>query len=204
VQRIPNIIPEQDMKALFAALPTWRDRTLLLLMWISCLRVSEVVAIQFSDIECSRRSIRITTPKGGHPRVVFMDQPTFAVLNKYLDEERKNLFPEVNEVFVAFKGKARGQPLSVNTVQKLLTYYGKKCNLPHLHPHLFRHTGITQLVRQKMPEPVVRKFVGHRHPDSLIPYLHLGDDYVETEFENAQTTESSTNWLQIALPGGAQ
>lgn len=203
-QRIPDIVAEDNMKALFSVLPTWRDRTLLLLMWISCLRVGEVVAIQFDDIECSRRSILIRTPKGGHPRLVYMDRLTFGILNKYLDEERKDLFPEVGAVFVAFKGKARGQPLSVNTVQKLVTYYAKKCNLPHVHPHLFRHTGITHLIRQKMPEPVLRQFVGHRHPDSLMPYLHLGDDYVEAEFANVQDKESPTNWLHIALPGGAK
>ena len=36
----------------------------MLLMWISCLRISEAVAIRFEDIECSRRSIRDCTGEG--------------------------------------------------------------------------------------------------------------------------------------------
>src|SRR4029434_8498805 len=100
------------------------------------------------------------------------DPFTFAALNRYLEEERGNLFPDVSAVFVAFKGRARGSPLSVNAVQKLVKYHATQCGLPEAHPHLFLHTGITQLVEQKMSEPALRQFVGHRRPESLLPYLH--------------------------------
>lgn len=203
-KRLPDVIPEGDLKLFFEALPTWRDRALVLLMWISCLRVSEVVSIRFDDIDCGRRSIRLSTTKGNNPRVVFMDRYTFAALNRYLDEERQNLFPNVEEVFVAFKNPARGHPLTVNSVQKMVSYYAQKCDLPHLHPHLFRHTGITQLVQQKMPEPAIRKLVGHRRPESLLPYLHLGDDFVAAEFEQAQTSLNAAGRLQLLPLGGAK
>ena len=203
-KRLPDIVAPEDLRKFFDALPTWRDRTLMLLMWISCLRISEAVAIRFEDIECSRRSLRIAQAKGNHPRLVFMDRFTFAVLNRYLDEERGRLFPQVPEVFIAFKGMARGQPLTVNAVQKLVRYYAEQCGLVHLHPHLFRHTGITQLVQHKMPEPAIRKLVGHRHPDSLLPYLHLGDDFVEREFEEAQARLNSVQPLGLLAPGGAE
>jgi site-specific recombinase XerD len=99
-QRLPDVIADEHLRSLFAVLPTWRDRALVLLMWISCLRVSEAVALRFEDIECSRRSLRIVTPKGGHPRVVFMDRFTFEALNRYLDEERGHLFSDEPSVVV--------------------------------------------------------------------------------------------------------
>ena len=201
-QRLPDIIADEHLRSLFAALPTWRDRTLVLLMWISCLRVSEAVALRFEDIECSRRSLRIVTPKGGHPRVVFMDRFTFEALNRYLDAERGQLFPDEPSLFIALKGQARGRPLSINAVQKLLRYYARKTGLPHLHPHLFRHTGITQLVQQHMPEPAIRQLVGHHRPESLLPYLHLGDDFVATEFERAQAALNAASRFQLPSPGG--
>lgn len=202
-QRLPELIPNPALQAFFDALPTWRDRTLVLLMWISCLRVGEAVAIRFEDIDAGRRSIQITLAKGNHPRVAFMDRFTFAALNRYLDEERRDLFPEVPEVFVAFKGPARGRPLTVNAVQKLVRYYGQQCELAGLHPHLFRHLGITQLVQQKMPEPAIRQLVGHRRPESLLPYLHLGDDFVATEFERAQAALNLTTQFHLPAGGGS-
>ena len=133
-----------------------------------------------------------------------MDPLTFAALNRYLDQERRNLFPDVDQLFVAFKGQARGRPLTVNAVQKMLCYYAERCQLPHLHAHLFRHTGITQLVQHGMAEPAIRKLVGHRSPESLIPYLHLADEFVETEFEQAQVGLNPSTWLDVSLPGGTR
>jgi len=203
LRRLPEILSEDELRCLFQALPSWRDRTLMLLMWISCLRISEAVALQFADIECSRRSLRIAAAKGDHPRLVFMDALTFAALNRYLDEERGQLFPETPAVFVALKGPARGRPLTVNAVQKAIRYHAQRCGLAHVHPHLLRHTGITQLVQHHMPEPAIRKLVGHRHPDSLSPYLHLADDFVATEFERVQATLETAQRLALPTPGGA-
>jgi integrase/recombinase XerD len=185
-QRIPKVFAEEELHAFLGELRTWRDRSLVLLMWISCLRVSEVVAIRFEDLECSRRRIHIPTSKGQQARMVYMDTLTFRILNRYLDEERQYHFPQVEQIFVAFKGKARGTPLSVNAVQKMIRYYADKCRLKDVHAHRFRHTGITQLVQQGMPEPAVRSMVGHRSPESLTPYLHLSDEFVAKEFEKAQ------------------
>jgi site-specific recombinase XerD len=201
-QRVPRILAADELRTFLSALPSWRDRTLVLLMWISCLRVSEVVAIRFHDIECGRHSIHIPTAKGHRARTVFMNPLTFAALNRYLDEQRQALFPGVEHVFIAFKGKARGHPLSVNAVQKMVYYYADKCALPHLHAHLFRHTGITQLVREGMPEPAIRDMVGHRSPDSLSPYLHLCDEFVETEFRRAQAGLDPSIWLDLPPLGG--
>jgi len=186
-QRIPRVFSEDELHTFLGTLRTWRDRTLVLLMWISCMRVSEVVAIRFEDLECSRHRIHIPTSKGQQARMVFMDPLTFSILNRYLDEERQYHFPEVEQVFVAFKGKARGTPLSVNAVQKMIQYYAAKCCLKDVHAHRFRHTGITHLVQQGMSEPAIRSMVGHRSPDSLTPYLHLSDDFVAKEFEKAQS-----------------
>lgn len=201
-QRVPDILSDDKLHAFFTALRSWRDRTLVLLMWISCLRVSEAVAVRFQDIECSRRSILVPVAKGNNPRTVFMDPFTFAALNRYLDEERKDLFPNEDHLFIAFKGKTRGQPLTVNAVQKMIRYYAEKHDLLPLHAHLFRHTGITQLVQQGMPEPAIRDMVGHRSPDSLSPYLHLCDEFVQMEFERVQGALLPSSWTGSSSSGG--
>jgi len=133
--------------------------------------------------------------------MVFMNPLTLEALNRYLDEERGDLFPDVDHVFVAFKGVARGKPLTANAVQKMIYYYAEKCNLSHIHAHLFRHTGITQLVEEAMPEPAIREMVGHRRPESLTPYLHLSDEFVQKEFEKAQAALDPSKWFDSLLPG---
>lgn len=199
--RVPDVIAEEDLQAFFTVLPTWRDRTLILLMWVSCLRISEAISIGFQDIECSNRSIRIRHGKGNLERVVYMDRYTFAALNKYLDEERQEVAPEVDEIFISFKGVTRGRPLSVNALQHTIDYYAAKVGLS-LHAHLFRHTGITSLVVQGMSEAAIRQLVGHRNATSLEPYLHLSDRFVEGEFAKAQSALGPASFL--SLPEGGQ
>jgi integrase len=91
----------------------------------------------------------------------------------------------------------------VNALQHAIDYYAGKCGLS-LHAHLFRHTGISQLVMQGMSEPAIRKLVGHRNAHSLEPYLHLSDRFVEAEFEQTQTILSPKTWLKPLPQGGAQ
>jgi integrase len=124
-----------------------------------------------------------------------MDALTFAMLNRYLDRERSTVVSDVDMLFIALKGPARGRPLTVNAVQHLIRYYAQKCGLPYIHPHLFRHTGITRLLHQHMAEPAVRTLVGHRHAQSLEPYLHLSDTFVATEFEQAAAALAPALWL---------
>jgi integrase len=201
-QRLPDIVATEQLQTLFGAVRTWRDRTLILLMWVSCLRISEALAIQFADIDCGQRSIRIRAGKGGHPRIVYMDALTLEALNRYLDHERRDLTPNEPSVFVALKGRARGKPLSINSLQKLLTYHAERGHLDAFHAHLLRHTGITQLVEQGMPEPAVRALVGHRHPASLLPYLHLHDTYVAEEFARAQQGLDTAAYCALLQEGG--
>lgn len=202
-QRIPKVLSENELRTFLGMLKTWRDRALVLLMWISCMRVSEVVSIRFEDLECSRRQIHVPTSKGQQARMVFMDPLTFNILNRYLDDERQALFPKVEHIFVAFKGKACGRPLSVNAVQKMIRYYAAKGGLTDVHAHRFRHTGITQLVQRGMSEPAIRSMVGHRRPDSLLPYLHLSDEFVAEEFEQAQAAlQAYSEQKEVTLSGG--
>jgi site-specific recombinase XerD len=201
-QRVPDLLATEQLQSIFGAVHTWRDRTLILLMWVSCLRISEALAIQFDDIECSSHAIHIRSGKGGHPRTVYMDALTLEALNRYLDHERQDVAPNQPHVFLALKGRARGQPLSVNSVQKLLAYHAKRGHLDGFHAHLLRHTGITQLIQAGMTEPAVRKLVGHRHPASLEPYLHLNDAFVADEFATAQQGLDLASYRSLLAEGG--
>ena len=190
-QRIPDVLTPAQVQTLLTCLPTWRDRTLVLLMCMSCLRVSEAVAVEFEHIECSRRSVFIPAGKGALARTAYMDRTTFAALNSYLDQERGSLFPDQPALFIAFKGPARGRPISVNAVQHLVRYYAQQCGVRHVHPHRFRHTGITWLVQAGMAEAAVRVLVGHRNAHSLEPYLHLHSTFVQTDLNGRHP---HSNW----------
>jgi hypothetical protein len=53
-----------------------------------------------------------------------------------------------------------------------------------------------------MPEPAIRDMVGHRSPDSLSPYLHLCDEFVQMEFERVQGALLPSSWTGSSSSGG--
>ncbi len=185
--RIPKILDTDVIEKLLDNLNTWRDRSIIYLLWISCLRISEALSIKLEDIECSNLSIVIRDSKNREDRTVFIDKNAFTCINNYLDFERCGIGLNESFLFVSLKGKSKGKHLTANSIQKMLRYYSEKLNLPHIHPHLFRHTGITQLVQNNMNISALRKFIGHKNPKSIEPYLHLSDEFISKEFSEAQS-----------------
>lgn len=53
-----------------------------------------------------------------------------------------------------------------------------------------------------MSEAAIRRLVGHRNAQSLEPYLHLSDRFVEAEFEKAQAVLQPARWLSLPQEGG--
>ena len=54
---------------------------------------------------------------------------------------------------------------------------------------------------QGLSEPAIRQLVGHRHAQSLEPYVHLSDRFVESEFAKAQAVLQPAHWLALPQEG---
>ena len=54
---------------------------------------------------------------------------------------------------------------------------------------------------QGMSEPAIRQLVGHRNAQSLEPYVHLSDRFVESEFAKAQAVLQPAHWLPLPQEG---
>ena len=65
------------------------------------------------------RSLFIAEGKGGHQRIVPVANAFFVALGDYLRDERPET--STDRVFVALKGPRRGQPLSVEGVDEIIT-----------------------------------------------------------------------------------
>lgn len=58
---------------------------------------------------------------------------------------------------------------------------GRSPNLVKVTPHMFRHTYVTTLIKAKVPESVVREYVGHSSDKMVEYYTHLDNSYIEPE-----------------------
>jgi integrase len=88
-------------------------------------------------------------------------------------------------VFVVLKGPRRGLPLSADGLDEILDGARGRAGLGHGTCHQLRHTWLTQLRKAGMSLEAVQAQAGHASIESTRIYLHLGDDWLASQFRKA-------------------
>jgi integrase/recombinase XerD len=181
---LPKILAPAEATALLSALRIHRDRAMVLAMLLGGLRRCEVLGLRLADVRVGDRSLFIAEGKGGHQRVVPVANPFFAAVGDYLHEERPP-GTSTDRVFVVLKGPRRGQPLSAEGIDEILTGARRRAGLAHGTCHQLRHTCLTRLREAGMALEAVQAQAGHRSIESTRIYLHLTNDWLAGEYRRA-------------------
>jgi site-specific recombinase XerD len=180
---LPKILSPAEASALLSALRTRRDRVMVLAMLVGGLRRCEVLGLRLADVRVADRSLFIAEGKGGHQRIVPVANAFFITLGDYLRDERPET--STDRVFVALKGPRRGQPLSAEGVDEILTGARRRAGLERGTCHQLRHTCLTRLREAGMALEAVQAQAGHRSIESTRVYLHLTNDWLAQEYRRA-------------------
>jgi integrase/recombinase XerD len=184
VRRLPQILEPGEVEALLGALRTARDRAMIEAMLLGGLRRCEVLGLRLGDLRLGDWRVFIADGKGGHQRLVPISQTFFATVAGYLNAERP---PDAatDRVFVVLKGPRRGQPLSADGLDQILSGARERAGLAGGTCHELRHTCFTRLRQAGMPIEAIQAQAGHRSIASTRVYLHLGDDWLACEYRRA-------------------
>jgi site-specific recombinase XerD len=180
---LPKILAPAEVRALLSALRTQRDRAMILAMLVGGLRRCEVLGLRLGDVRVGDRSLFIAEGKGGHQRIVPVANPFFVALGDYLRDERPST--STDRVFVVLKGPRRGQPLSAEGVDEIISGARRRARLEHGTCHQLRHTCLTRLREAGMALEAVQAQAGHRSIESTRVYLHLTNDWLAREYRRA-------------------
>jgi site-specific recombinase XerD len=180
---LPKILAPAEVRVLLSALRTQRDRAMVLAMLVGGLRRCEVLGLRLADVRVADRSLFIAEGKGGHQRIVPVANAFFVALGDYLRDERPST--STDRVFVVLKGPRRGQPLSAEGVDEIITGARRRARLAHGTCHQLRHTCLTRLREAGMALEAVQAQAGHRSIESTRVYLHLTNDWLAREYRRA-------------------
>lgn len=184
VRRLPQILEAGEVDALLGSLRTVRDRAIIEAMLLGGLRRCEVLGLRLADLRLGDWRVFIADGKGGHQRLVPISQTFFVTVAAYLNDERP-ADAVTDRVFVALKGPRRGQPLSADGLDEVLTGARERAGLAGGTCHELRHTCFTRLRQAGMPIEAIQAQAGHRSIASTRVYLHLGDDWLAGEYRRA-------------------
>jgi site-specific recombinase XerD len=153
-------------------------------MLLGGLRRCEVLGLALQDIRLGECRVFIADGKGGHQRLVPMSPTFFQTLADYLSCERPSDSP-TDRLFVVLKGPRRGQALSAEGLDEVMASARKRAGLVHGTCHELRHTCLTRLREAGMSLEAIQAQAGHRSIASTQVYLHLGSDWLATEYRRA-------------------
>jgi integrase/recombinase XerD len=181
---LPQILGPAEVDALTAALRTHRDRAMVAAMVLGGLRRCEVLGLRLSDLRFGDRRLFIAEGKGGHQRLIPVSPRFFTEVSAYLETERPAA-AGTDRVFVVLKGPRRGLPLSAAGLDEILAGARGRAGLAHATCHQLRHTCLTQLRKAGMSLEAVQAQAGHASIESTRIYLHLGDDWLASQYRKA-------------------
>lgn len=163
-----KIIHTPDTKTVIG----YRDRTILEVMYSCGIRKDEVNKLTLNDVDYHDGFLRIHEGKGKKDRIVPIGKIACRYLENYIKSVRPELIkdPYNNHLFLSLKGNR----LSKNVVWEMVKKYAKKAKIrKNVHPHTFRHTCATAMLKNKADLNSIRRIMGHTSLSTTQVYMHL-------------------------------
>ncbi|TQL78712.1 integrase/recombinase XerC [Stackebrandtia endophytica] len=188
VRRNPPSVLRADQAAALVTAPDdersavrLRDRAVLELLYGTGVRVSELCGLDVSDVDESRRLVRVMG-KGNRERSVPFGAPAHRALTEYLASARGEL--AASDTPALFLG-VRGGRLHPSSVRRLLRRSQVQAQVPVVTPHDLRHSAATHLLDGGADLRSVQELLGHASIDSTQIYTHVSAERLRGAFDQA-------------------
>ena len=142
-----------------------RDATLILLMYRHGLRVAEVAALKWEQIDFSSGTIHVRRVKKGTPST----QPIYSDEIRALRKLQRD-YPVSPYVFQS----SRKGPLAKDTIAGIIERSGELAQLPFpIHPHMLRHGTGYHLANRGTDTRTIQSYLGHNNIQHTVRYTDL-------------------------------
>ena len=182
---LPDVLFESEVESIldsfsdgtegFAAT---RDRALLELLYSTGCRVSEIVGIDFADLDIKRKTA-LVHGKGGKDRLAFLGEPAVGALIDYLPHRSVRRAKD-QALFL----NARGQRLTRAGVAYVVGGRTRGTN-KNVTPHTFRHSFATHVLNGGADIRLVQEMLGHVSISTTQIYTHLGIERLKRVYRKA-------------------
>ncbi len=160
-----------------------RDTALLELFYSCGLRISELRALNFEDIDFLSECLRVIG-KGAKERVIPIGGPALAALQRY----RQTLALTHGPVFLS----SRRTRITQQAIDLLLKKYLRQSSIPFaISPHKLRHTFATHLLDAGADLRSVQSLLGHSSLSTTQIYTHVTKERLRSAYDSAHPRAKS-------------
>ncbi len=154
-----------------------RDRAMLLMLYATGMRASELTALAITDLNVSLGVVRVLG-KGNKERLVPVAPVAQEAVATYLQDYRPQLVRhEVDTLFLS----RTGRPMSREDVYRLVRKYVKRAAIrSKVSPHTLRHSFATQLLSNGADLRSVQEMLGHSDVSTTQIYTHVDAERIRS------------------------
>jgi integrase/recombinase XerC len=187
--RLPEHLRPGEIEELLAApagdgFAAVRDRAVLELLYATGLRVSELVSLDWLEVDLGERTLRVVG-KGGKERQVPFGRPAQEAMRRWREIAAMRFGAEPPAGDAVFLNR-RGGRLTDRSVRRLLDRAMAATALARgVHPHALRHSFATHLLERGADLRAIQELLGHASLSTTQRYTHVDIDRLLTVHRDA-------------------
>ena len=172
LKRIPQALSQVQIQRLLKVTSNIKQRSIFMTIYGSGLRVSEANQLIVSDIESTRKMIRINQGKGNKDR--------YTILPETLKTQLEYYFHGYHPKHWLYTGRDQSKPISVAAIQQVFYQAKKKSGIQQpCGVHSLRHSFATHLLEKGWDTFTIQRLLGHRHFKTTARYLHICQPHIK-------------------------
>jgi integrase/recombinase XerC len=158
-----------------------RDRAVLELLYSSGVRVSELAALEWKDVDRRAEVVRVLG-KGRKERIVPIGATALAALEDYRRRWPASMRKDPGAVFL----NGRGTRLTVRSVARIVArWVGRAETRVRGGPHAFRHSFATHLLGAGADLRAIQELLGHARLSTTQQYTHVDFAHLAEVYDRA-------------------
>lgn len=171
-KKIKQPFSDEELEKLRRICEQERDLALIEFLYSTGVRVSELVALNRKDIDFYGKNV-VVYGKGSKERETYLNAASCLHLKAYLEGRTDD-----NEALFVSERTPHTR-ITVAGVEKILRRIGKDAGVTKVHPHRFRRTMATNVLKKGMPLEEVRELLGHTKLDTTMIYCTISKENVK-------------------------
>ena len=169
--RLPTILSQEEVERLIDAASAPFHHTVLMTLYATGARNSELTHLKVTDVDSQRMAIHIRGGKGRKDRDVMLSKKLLEELREHWRRLQKK--PRV-WLFPGQKDHCGDKPINPKTVWHACRQAAKRAAIrKSLHPHTLRHCFATHLYEAGTDLRNIQLLLGHRDLEETTIYLHV-------------------------------
>lgn len=157
---LPKVVSREEINEMIKRTRNLKHKLIIILLYSSGLRVSELVNLKRKDLDVVNDKILIRQGKGKKDRYTILSSKA----KKYLSEYLLSCSFRSDYLFEGIKSK-----YSVKSIQEIVN----KASAYHVTPHMLRHSFATHLVEDGISIRYIQRLLGHSKLETTSVYTHV-------------------------------